>query len=317
MPWIQFNSKVMYSRTSSKDSFDEVVCSEPALVLDNSHEFDATYGMFYSYPERRDFFVMFFFFGRKFFSLALFYRLDNNYSFGVVSLISAILIQQTGIRKRIHRIGHLFIMHFSANSWTYEKNQTTSRDDNGILNGMFLFLSTVILFLLIRIDRTRNLPLCPVMQKNRKSVFRRLCLEQPGKLLLCFDRHYFRIQKALFKNMIQNMNKTVALFLIHIENGRMILLKRVILQVNQNEEQAVCNRGKWAIPVYDKTSSAIAVLTIHIVLGEILIMSCLEIGKQLAELFDGKTGQRTETFFVMLIIYIFHTAKIRTRTEYQ
>jgi|GEM_PF-4453192 len=43
MPRINFNSKVMHGRTSSKDSMHEVAGSKPALILDDS------YGMFYSY----------------------------------------------------------------------------------------------------------------------------------------------------------------------------------------------------------------------------------------------------------------------------
>jgi hypothetical protein len=53
------------------------------------------------------------------------------------------------------------------------------------------------------------------------------------------------------------------MFLIHIETGCMIFPKRIILQVNQNEEQAVCNRRKRTVFVKGKTAPVIAILTIH------------------------------------------------------
>jgi len=55
MPRIDINSKIMYSSTSSKDSLNEVSGSKPALVLDNSHTFGASYSMFHSYSEGRYF----------------------------------------------------------------------------------------------------------------------------------------------------------------------------------------------------------------------------------------------------------------------
>jgi len=104
------------------------------------------------------------------------------------------------------------------------------------------------------------------------------------------------------------------MFLIHIKAGCMIFLKRIILQINQNEEQAVFNRSKGTVPVDGKASPMIAKVTIHVIVGQILVMGRLEVRIQLVELFPRKTRQRTETLFVMLIICIFHAAKVRTRT---
>ena len=109
------------------------------------------------------------------------------------------------------------------------------------------------------------------------------------------------------------MNKTVAVFLIHVETGCMIFLKRVILQIYRYEEQPVCNRGKRTVPVYDKPAPVIAIPAIHTVVGEIPVMGFLKIREQPAELFRAKTRQGTEFLFVVVIIHIFHSAKIRLR----
>jgi len=178
MPRIIFNSKVMHSGTSSKDSLDEIVGSKSALILDNSHAFNASYGMLYSYSKRRYSPVVLFFFHRKFTSSWLFDRLENSNPFRFISLIPGILIQLTGIGKGIHCIGYFFIMRLSTNARADKKNQTASRNNHCIFERVFLFLSTVILLLLIRVAGTGNLPLCTVMQQNRKRICALPGLEQ-------------------------------------------------------------------------------------------------------------------------------------------
>jgi hypothetical protein len=62
----------MYSSTSSKDSSDKVIGSKPALILNDSHVFDASNGMLDSYSERGNFPVILFFFSGKFSTSGLF-----------------------------------------------------------------------------------------------------------------------------------------------------------------------------------------------------------------------------------------------------
>ena len=314
MPRIDFNFKIMHSSASTKDSLHEIIGSQPAFIFDDSHMFGASYGMLYSDSERGDFPVVLLFFRSKVSSWRFFYRLENGNTCRVVSLIPCILIQVAWIRKRIHRVGYFFIMHLPADTGTDEKNHTTSRDNNCIFNCVFLFLSTVIFLLLIPVGRTRNLSFCPIMQQNRKTFFARLLFEQRFKFLLCFCRHYFRITKALLKNTIQYMNKLVAVFLIHTKTGCMKLLKRIIFQVNQYEEQAVGNRWKWTVFVYDKATPVITIVALHVIVGQILIVDFLKIGKKTEELFMGKSRQRSKALCVILIICIFHPTKVRTRT---
>ena len=314
MPRIDINSKVMQCGASSKDALDEAAGSKPALILDDSHVFDASYRMLYPDPERGDFLIILFFFHSKFSASRLFYRLPNNNTIRLVSLISGILIQLAGVRKRIRCIGYFLVMRLAADTRTDKKNQTASRNDNRIFNRVLLFLSAVIFLLLLPIDWTRDFSLCPVVQQNRKSFVQRMLFEQLRKLFLSFCRHNIRITEALLKDAIQNMNKAVALFLIHIEYRCMIFLKRVILQVNQYEEQTSFNRREGTVFVDGKASSVVPKFTIHIINRQVLVMSFREIRKQAAELVRGKTRQRTEAFFVILIVCIIHDAKVRTRT---
>jgi hypothetical protein len=111
--------------------------------------------------------------------------------------------------------------------------------------------------------------------------------------------------------------KTMAWLLIHPKTARMVLLKRIILQVDQNKEQTLFNRRKRAVLINDKTTPGIAVVAIHVVLGKIFVMSLREIRKQCPELFQAKARQRTKALFVILIIGIFHSAKINARTGYR
>ncbi|MDR2692297.1 MAG: hypothetical protein LBB73_08435, partial [Dysgonamonadaceae bacterium] len=92
------------------------------------------------------------------------------------------------------------------------------------------------------------------------------------------------------------------------------LLKRIVLQVDRNKEQTVCNRRKRAVLINDKTAPGIAAVTIHVVLGKIFVTSFREVRKQFPELFRAKARQRPKALFVILIIVIFHPPKIHTRT---
>jgi hypothetical protein len=56
-------------------------------------------------------------------------------------------------------------------------------------------------------------------------------MKYSAKLFPAFRRHYARPVQTTVENTVQNMNKTVTVFLIHIETGCMIFLKRVILQI--------------------------------------------------------------------------------------
>ena len=49
MPRIKFNSEIMQGSTGFKDMTDKIAGSEPALIFDDPHVFDAADGMFHPY----------------------------------------------------------------------------------------------------------------------------------------------------------------------------------------------------------------------------------------------------------------------------
>jgi hypothetical protein len=100
------------------------------------------------YSERGDFPAVLFFPHRKFSASGLFYRLENNRPCRLISLMPGILIQPAGIRERIHCIRYFFIMRLSASALADKKNQTASRCNSRLFDGVFLFLSAAILLLL-------------------------------------------------------------------------------------------------------------------------------------------------------------------------
>ena len=307
MPRIDFDSEIMESSTRFKDSSDKVISSEPALVFGYSHAFGTSYSMLDPYPEGGYLPVMFFLLWSKLSTLWFLQRLYNNHLLRLVPLVSGILVQYTGRRERIHRLGDLLIMCLSAKTWTDKQHKAAGSDDQGILKGMLLFLSAVIFLLFVRIDRTGYFSLCAVMQQNgRLSCLLRKVLEYPRKLPSALGWHYLRLLQALFKNQVQHMDKAITMLLIHPKTSRMVFLERVVLQINQNEEQALFHCGKWTVFINSKTPASIAEITIHVIDREILIMGFLKIRKQLPELIRGKDGQRTKTFGLVLMFDIFH-----------
>jgi hypothetical protein len=318
MPGIDFYSEIMYRRTGSKYSLNKVVCSEPALVFDYSHAFGTSYGVLHPYPERRDFPVVFFFLCGKFLSFGLFHRLYNGNPIRTISLISSVLIQYAGIWKRIHGVSYLFIMYLSTKTRADKKQQAAGGSDYGILEGVFLFLTTVIFLLIIRINRARNLPLSAVMQQNGRCIsFFGEFFKYLRKLSLALGWHDPSVLQTVFKNGVQGMNKAVTMLLIHSKTSGMVFLKWVVFQINQYKEQAVFHRGKRTIFINRETAPAITEVPFHIVTGKVLVMSFSKIGKQFGELLKGKTRQRTKALGVILMFGIFHRTKVRTHTEYK
>ena len=112
------------------------------------------------------------------------------------------------------------------------------------------------------------------------------------------------------------MNELVTMFLVHIETGCVILLQRVVLQIHENEEKTVCHRRKRAVPVNTETATTIATFAIHLVLGQIIIMGCLKIGKQTGKLEMVQACQGTKTFWIIFMLAIIHGTKIRVCAIY-
>lgn len=188
----------MQSNTCSKNAFNELVCPEPAFVFYNSHKLGTSNGMLYPHSYPRNFFIELFLFLGKYFSLSFLDRLYNLHLFRCISLMSRVLVQGTRYRKRIHCVCHLLIMRFTANSLANKENQTGCSNYNGILNRMAFLFSAILLFLLVRINRTRNFPLSAVMEQYRFG-------QTLGKFLVRLCRY----KTHCFKRQTKNVGQTV------------------------------------------------------------------------------------------------------------
>lgn len=158
-----------------------------------------------------------------------------------------ILYPDTRYRERIHCISRFFIMRFTANSLTDKDDQSGYCYDNDILYRMTFLLSTVFLFLFIIVYRMGNLSFSAVMKQYRPAfLFGKLC--QTGrKFGVCLHRdksHYFKTQP---KNVCQTVDKNAAILPVHSEADGMILLQRIILQINKDEEKTLGNIRQRAV----------------------------------------------------------------------
>ena len=86
----------MQSSTCSKNMVHKEVSSESAFIFDDSHEFGASNGVFDSYSNAGNFLVELFLIFGKHLSSSFLDRLYDRHFFRAISLISGILIQDTG-----------------------------------------------------------------------------------------------------------------------------------------------------------------------------------------------------------------------------
>jgi hypothetical protein len=99
--------------------------------------------------------------------------------------------------------------------------------------------------------------------------------------------------------MIQAVYKGVAMFLVHTEAGCVILLQRIILQIDKNEEKTFLHTGQRAILVDTETPTLATTPACHLILGKIIIMCLCKIRKQQLELGMSKARQAAETLGII------------------
>ncbi len=152
-------SPVMKPGCKMKDFADEVVLAKSAFVFDNSQYLCATNRMFNFDSCFGYLCVGLFLLRGKFLSSGLLHWLDNGYIVGRITLIAGVLLKNALVRKRIHCVGNLLVVHLALDSGTAEEDEPCHTGDYRILDGVLLFLSAVIFLLKIRVGRSWNLPL--------------------------------------------------------------------------------------------------------------------------------------------------------------
>lgn len=307
----------MQSSTCSKNMVHKEVSSESAFIFDDSHEFGASNGVFDSYSNAGNFLVELFLIFGKHLSSSFLDRLYDRHFFRAISLISGILIQGTRNRKRIHCVSHLLVMRFPGNGLANKENQTGYSNDNRILHRMTFLFPTVLLFLLIIINRTRNFPFCAIMQQYRlnNAIFRNF-RQARGKFFIRLSRHKSHCLKTQLQNMTQTVYKSIAMLLIHTETSGMILLQRVIFQVYKNKEKTIRNSRQGAVTIYAKTATVTTALACQFIFRQIIVMRCLKVGQQMKKLNMGQACQGTEAFRIVFMLVVIHDAKIHAYAIY-
>ena len=317
VPGVDFNSEIMQGHTCRKNILHKVVSPEPALVFDDAHDFRASYGMFYAHPDGGNLSVVFLILLGKFLPFGLLNRLYDFYPLRRITLISGILVQGTRHGKRIHGVGHLLVVGLARNSLADKYNQAGHCDYDSVLDRMTLFLSAVTLLLHVWVCRTGNLPLRPVMEEHRFfPVFGKIC-QLFGKFLVGFCRDKPLHFKREAEDFRQAMHEDVAVLLAHSETGRMVFLQRIVLQIDQDEEQAVGYAGKRAVLVDARAEPFPATaFPCHLIFGQIVIMCCFKIREKCTKLLMAEPRQGTEAFAVVFIFVVFHTTKVRVCAIY-
>lgn len=105
------------------------------------------------------------------------------------------------------------------------------------------------------------------------------------------------------------MHESITMLLVHPETSRVVLLQRVILQINKNEEKTFGNIRQRAVLVNTETATVCAAFTCHLILRQIVIMSSLEVRKKMRELNMAQAGERTETLGGIFMFVVSHATK--------
>lgn len=230
-----------------KNPADEIILAKSALVLHNPKDFGSSDGML-----DLDACPGYFCVGRlllpgKFLSLRLLCRLYHGDVIGTVPLVSGILLKDAFIRKGIHLIGDTLVVHLSFHSETCKKYKSCHTGDYRVLDGMFLLFAAIVSFLKIRVGRSRNFALCPVMNEFMYDSIAATLIKKLSESHDIGSRKHSCIPDCIAEYLRQGVNPLPALLLAHVKTSCMIALKRVVLQIYKYEKQPFCNRRKRAV----------------------------------------------------------------------
>lgn len=317
LPSVHTNPQIMQCSTCSKYVLNKVIRPKSAFIFDNAHELGTSDGVLYPNPYSGNTPVVLFFFCREFLSPAFLDRLYDFHSFRGISLIACILVQGAWNREGIHRVRHLLVVHLSGNGPADEDYQARNSNNDGILDRVTFLLAAITLFLHLPVHRTWNLPFRPVVEQDRLHASLGEFLQPRGKFLVSPGGNKPHCCKTHTENARQAMDECVAMSLTHPETGGMIFLQGIILQIDQDEEQTVLHCGERTVLV-DGGGATEPTTTFagQLILREIIIMGCLEMGQKGKILLMAQTCQGTETFTVVFMFEVIHTAKVRVCAIY-
>lgn len=140
------------------------------------------------------------------------------------------------------------------------------------------------------------------MKKNRLVPVLGKFGQPLGKFLVvfCGDKP-LRFERQT-ENFRPAMHEDFAILLVHSETDHVAFLQRAVLQINQDEKQAVGYAGRRAVLVDGRAETFPATTSPrHFILGQIVIMCSFKIKEKCTKLFMANTRQGTEAFGFVFI----------------
>lgn len=189
-----------------------------------------------------------------------------------IPLIACILPKtETGWNMVI--VGNTFIVDTTSVSRTDKQYDPKHRRNKRILNRMFLFFATILIFLEVFILRPWNFSFGAIVYQL--LVFE--CFKNCLKFCIRSSRHALSTLQSQVQDGLKAVNIRVGLALLHVEKVRLNLLNRVVLEVEQDEAKAVPIAWKRATLVDHKPSKTTFFLPTNLVFAQILIVCLLKI----------------------------------------
>ncbi len=244
--------------------------------------------------------------GCEFLSLGFLHRLNNGCILRVISLISGILLKIASIGKRVHFISDSLVVHLPFNSKARKEYKPCKTGDYRILDSMPLFLPAVIFLLKFRVGRSWNLPFRAIVNEVMDNGVYTLFLKESFERGNVGGRKHPGFGDCLSEDFRQCVNPLSALLLTHVKTCAMILLRGIVLQVNKNEEQAVCHRRKRAVGLYDVRTLPCEFLAFYIVPSEEIVMRISEKWQNFVKKGYADTGECQKRGRILSCFRIFH-----------
>lgn len=276
MLYASLESPVVQSGGNMKNPADEVSFSQPAFILHNSKNLDSAYCMLDLDSGSGYLRVRCLLLGREFLASGLLHGLYDVRVLRAVSLISGVLLKIAGIGEGIHGVRNLLVMHLSLHSGACKENKSCQCGDYGVLHRMSFLLATVILGLPVRVCRTRNLPLGTVVDEVMDHSVATALIEESAEGPDIRGGKHRSCLKGFLQDIGKGMDPLATLLLGHAEARRMIFLCRIVLEIHQNEEQSLCDRGERAVGLNHVSTLAGEFFSFDVMPSEVIVMSVCE-----------------------------------------
>lgn len=285
-----------------KNPADEIILAKSALVFHDPKDFGSSDSVLDLDACPGYFCVSRLLLPGKFFSLRFLCRLYHGDIIGAVPLVSGVLLKDAFIRKGIHFIGDTLVVHLSLHSETGKEDKSCHTGDYRVLDGVFLLFAAVVFLLKIRVGRSRDLALCPVMNEFMYDGIAATLVKKSPESHDIGSREHPCLVDGVTQHLCQRMYPLATLLLAHVITSRMIALERVVFQIDEDEEQPFGNSGKRTVGLDCVGTLSCNLFPFDIVPTEIFVMGLSEkrqnfVKKGYADTCECQKGGRIITCF--------------------